>query len=97
LCQLVVIGRRSRQRLGVVSVTSPDLRNGTAYLTVVGDVYALGGGLIAEGPCLGIEYTLDTWPLRKLRGEIPGYNFEQFASGQGDTSLLRIASPSMCS
>ena len=80
LVHLVGVGNRSRRRLGVASVTSADMRNGTAYLSVVADPSVIGTGLMIEVAILAIEYVFQTWPFRKLYAEVPEYNLRTFAS-----------------
>lgn len=83
LVHLVGIGNRSRRRLGVVSVTSADMRNGTAYLSAVSDPEVVGSGLMIETAALAIEYVFATWPFRKLYAEVPEYNLRTFRSLTG--------------
>lgn len=80
LVHLVGIGNRSRRRLGVASVTSADMRNGTAYFSVVGDPTVVGSGLMIEVAGLAIDYVFETWPFRKLYAEVPAYNLVTFES-----------------
>lgn len=80
LIHFVGIGNRSRRRLGVVSVTSADMRNGTAYLSVVSDPAVVGTGLMLETTGLAIEYVFETWPFRKLYAEVPEFNLRTFGS-----------------
>jgi RimJ/RimL family protein N-acetyltransferase len=80
LVHLVGVGNRTRRRLGVASVTSADMRNGTAYLSIVGDPSVLGTGLMIEVAGLAIEYVFQTWPFRKLYAEVPEYNLRTFGS-----------------
>lgn len=81
LCHLVAVGVDSRRRLGVVSLTSPDLRNGTAYLSAISDQDVLGSGLMVEAVALGLHYAFETWPWRKIYMEVPEYNLDAFRSG----------------
>jgi RimJ/RimL family protein N-acetyltransferase len=80
LVHLVGMGNRTRQRLGVVSVTSADMRNGTAYLSAVSDPTVVGSGLMVEVAALGVDYAFATWPFRKLYAEVPEYNLRTFRS-----------------
>jgi RimJ/RimL family protein N-acetyltransferase len=80
LVHLVGMGNRTRQRLGVVSVTSADMRNGTAYLSAVSDPALVGSGLMIEVAALAVDYTFATWPFRKLYAEVPEYNLRTFRS-----------------
>jgi RimJ/RimL family protein N-acetyltransferase len=80
LVHLVGVGNRTRRRLGVASVTSADMRNGTAYLSVVSDPAVVGSGLMIEVAGLAVEYVFSTWPFRKLYAEVPEYNLRTFGS-----------------
>jgi len=80
LIHLVGVGARSRRRLGVVSVTSADLRNGTAYISAVSDLAFVGTGLMVEAAGLAIDYVFETWPFRKLYAEVPEFNLRSFGS-----------------
>jgi RimJ/RimL family protein N-acetyltransferase len=80
LVHLVAVGNRSRRRLGVASVTSADMRNGTAYFSVVSDPAVVGTSLMIEAAGLAIEYVFQTWPFRKLYAEVPEYNLRTFGS-----------------
>ena len=80
LVHLVGVGNRTRRRLGVASVTSADMRNGTAYFSVVADPSVVGSGLMIEVAGLAIEYVFSTWPFRKLYAEVPEYNLRTFSS-----------------
>lgn len=81
LCHLLISGRASYSRLGVFTVASADMRNSTAYVSIVGDSSVAGTGLVAEGLCLCLDYVFDTWPFRKIYGEVPEYNYDRFSSG----------------
>jgi hypothetical protein len=81
LCHLVAVGVGSRRRLGVVSLTSPDLRNGTAYVSAIGDRDVVGSGLMVEAVVLGLHYAFETWPWRKLYLEVAEPNLARFRSG----------------
>jgi RimJ/RimL family protein N-acetyltransferase len=80
LVHLVGVGNRSRRRLGVVSVTSADMRNGTAYLSAVSEPTVVGTGLMIEAAALAIDYVFATWPFRKLYAEVPEFNLVSFGS-----------------
>lgn len=80
LVHLVGVGNRTRQRLGVVSVSSADMRNGTAYLSAVSDPGLVGSGLMIEVAALAVDYAFSTWPFRKLYAEVPEFNLRTFRS-----------------
>jgi RimJ/RimL family protein N-acetyltransferase len=83
LAQFVVEGVTARQPLGLVAVTSPNFRDGWAYLSAVGVPYAQGSGLMAEGVILGFDYAFRTWPFRKIYMEVGETNYGAFRSGLG--------------
>ena len=67
--------------LGLVSITSPNFRDGYAYLSAVGTPEAQGSGLIAQGVPLGFNYAFLTWPFRKIYMEVSETSYEAFRSG----------------
>lgn len=83
LVHLVGVGRESRRRLGVVSLTSADMRNGTVYLSAIADTSVTGTGRMVEVVALAMEYAFETWPWRKVYLEVPEYNLGSFRSAIG--------------
>ncbi len=81
LAQFVVEGVTARRPLGLVSITSPNFRDGYAYLSAVGTPEAQGSGLIAQGVLLGFNYAFLTWPFRKIYMEVSETSYEAFRSG----------------
>jgi len=69
--------------LGVVVVTSPDFRNGYAYLSVIGHPRVIGSGVMLDGVASVLDHVFTCWPLRRLYLEAADASFEQFASGLG--------------
>jgi RimJ/RimL family protein N-acetyltransferase len=83
LAQFIVEGVTTQRPLGLVSVTSPNFRDGYAYLSAVGTPDAQGSGLIAQGVLLGFNYAFLTWPFRKIYMEVSETSYEAFRSGLG--------------
>lgn len=81
LAQFVIEGMRSGDPLGLTAVTSPNFRDGVAYLSAVGVPAAQGSGLIAEGALLGFHYAFAAWPLRKIYMEATEESLDAFRSG----------------
>src|SRR5688500_3160138 len=79
--QFIVEGMSTRRPLGLVSITSPNFRDGYAYVSAVGTPEAQGTGLIAEGVLLGFHYAFLTWPFRKIYMEVSETSYEAFRSG----------------
>ena len=94
LAQFIVEGVSQSQPLGMVAITSPNFRDGYAYLSALGTVEAQGAGLVAEGALLGFHYAFTTWPLRKIYMESTEESYKGFSSGldrffQEEGRLLR--------
>ncbi len=66
LTQFVVVRRRDRMSLGLVSAYNADLRNGFAYVSVLLDPRAQRRGWPLEGLALFIDLLFATEPIRKL-------------------------------
>lgn len=81
LAQFVIEGVSSRRPLGLVAVTSPNFRDGWAYLSAVGLPLVQGSGLIAESVLLGFDYAFLTWPFRKVYMEVTETSYSAFRSG----------------
>jgi RimJ/RimL family protein N-acetyltransferase len=67
--------------VGLFSVTGFDHTNRHAALSILLGRRLVGSGLGVEAMALGINFTFASTPLRKLYGQVPAYNFDQFASG----------------
>ncbi|HEX8071324.1 MAG TPA: GNAT family protein [Pyrinomonadaceae bacterium] len=81
LAQFIIEGSRSQKPLGLVAVTSPNFRDGFAYISALGPTEAQGLGLIAEGVLLGFHYAFSTWPFRKIYMEATEESYKAFKSG----------------
>jgi len=83
LAQFVIEGFNSQQPLGLVAITSPNFRDGFAYISALGPPQTQGLGLIAEGVLLGFHYAFTTWPFRKIYMEATEESYAAFKSGLG--------------
>ncbi len=83
LAQFVVEGVSTGRALGLVALTTPNFRDGWAYLSAVGTPSVQGSGLIAEGVLLGFDYAFRTWPFRKIYMEVSETSYGAFRSGLG--------------
>lgn len=81
LAQFVIEGVSSGEPLGLVAITSPNFRDGYAYLSALGMPAAQGSGVVAEGVLLGAHQAFLTWPFRKLYMEATADSFTAFRSG----------------
>lgn len=84
LAQFVVESAEGGRPLGLVAITSPDFRNGFAYVSAVGTVESQGSGSIAEAALLAFHYAFSTWPFRKVYMEATDDSFQAFAGGLGE-------------
>jgi RimJ/RimL family protein N-acetyltransferase len=93
LAQFVVESVSARQPLGLVAITSPNFRDGWAYLSAVGTPAAQGSGLVAEGVLLAFDHAFRSWPFRKIYMEVSETSYPAFRSGLGrffvEEGLLR--------
>ncbi len=83
LAQFVVEGVSTQQPLGIVSITSPNFRDGFCYMSAIGTPSAQGTGLIVEGVLLGFNYAFVTWPFRKIYMEVNETSYPRFRTGLG--------------
>ena len=83
LAQFIIEGAGTRKPLGLVAVTSPNFRDGFAYVSALGPPESQGLGLIAEGVLLGFHYAFSTWPFRKIYMEATEESYRAFKSGLG--------------
>ncbi|MGH3918740.1 MAG: GNAT family N-acetyltransferase [Pseudonocardiaceae bacterium] len=81
LAQFIVEGVSTGRALGLVALTTPNFRDGWAYLSAIGTPSAQGTGLIAEGVLLGFDYAFRTWPFRKVYMEVSETSYGAFRSG----------------
>jgi RimJ/RimL family protein N-acetyltransferase len=83
LAQFIIEGIDRGMPLGVVAITSPNFRDGFAYLSALGTPDMHGRGLVAEGALLGFHYAFLTWPFRKIYMEATEDSYRAFRSGLG--------------
>jgi RimJ/RimL family protein N-acetyltransferase len=83
LAQFIIESVSQQKPLGLVAVTSPNFRDGFAYISALGAGAVQGSGLIAQGVMLAFHYAFLTWPLRKIYMESTDESYRAFASGQG--------------
>jgi len=79
LAQWMVAGLRDHKRRGLVSIASPDFRNGFAYLSALATPECRHTGLVMEAVGLAVDYAFRTWPFRKLYAEVSETRLELFA------------------
>lgn len=83
LAQFIIEGFTSQKPLGLVAITSPNFRDGFAYISALGPPQTQRLGLIAEGVLLGFHYAFTTWPFRKIYMEATEESYSAFQSGLG--------------
>lgn len=83
LAQFVVETVSAQQSVGLVAITSPNFRDGWAYLSAVGTPAAQGSGLVAEGVLLAFDHAFRSWPFRKIYMEVSEVSYPAFRSGLG--------------
>ncbi len=83
LAQFIVEGISTQKAFGLVAITSPNFRDGFAYMSALGPSETQGLGLIAEGVLLAFHYAFTTWPFRKIYMEATEESYEAFKSGLG--------------
>ena len=84
LAQFVIEGVPSAEPLGLLAITSPNFRDGFAYVSALGVPAVQGTGVIAEGVLLGFHYAFSTWPFRKIYMETGEDSYDSFRSGLGE-------------
>lgn len=83
LAQFVIEGVSTRSPLGLVCITSPNFRDGFAYMSALGSADMQGSGFVLEGVLLAFNYAFTTWPFRKIYMEATETSFAMFKSGLG--------------
>jgi RimJ/RimL family protein N-acetyltransferase len=84
LAQFVIESVPAGEPLGLLAITSPNFRDGFAYVSALGVPAVQGTGLIAEGVLLGFHYAFSTWPFRKIYMETGEDSYDNFRSGLGE-------------
>jgi hypothetical protein len=83
LAQFIIEGVETRKPLGLVCITSPNFRDGFAYISAIGAAEMQGSGFVLEGVLLGFNYAFSTWPFRKIYMEATETSYAMFNSGLG--------------
>lgn len=83
LAQFVMETSSTAEPFGLAAITSPNFRDGFAYLSAMGQPDALGSGLVAEGALLAFHYAFLTWPFRKIYMESTEQSYAHIQSGLG--------------
>lgn len=83
LAQFVAVDRDTRQPAGHVVCYNPEHGHGYAYVGAVFESAYTGTGQAMGAVKTFVEYVFTTWAFRKLYMELPEYNYDQFASGEG--------------
>lgn len=84
LAQLVAIDLRTELPAGHVVCYNPDPGQGYAYLGAVFAPEYAGDGRSGDAVRCFVRYVFTTWSFRKLYMEVPGFNYPQIASGEGE-------------
>lgn len=80
LLGFVAVSRRLGERHGLVLLTSPDLRDGHAFVSVAAEPESLGTGRLVEPFIATLEFAFHEWPFHKLYGDVDALAFDQFGS-----------------
>jgi RimJ/RimL family protein N-acetyltransferase len=83
LAQFIIESAGERRPLGLVAITTPNFRDGFAYISALGAPEIQGRGLIAQGVMLCFHYAFTTWPFRKIYMESSDESYRAFESGLG--------------
>jgi len=83
LAQFIIESAGRRRPLGLVAITTPNFRDGFAYISALGSPEIQGRGLIVEGVVLCFHYAFTTWPFRKIYMESSDESYRAFESGLG--------------
>jgi RimJ/RimL family protein N-acetyltransferase len=83
LVQWVVSSRRRGVPVGLVVISSPDFRNGYAFISVIGSREVVSSGLLIDAVACAIDNAFETWPFRMLYAEVAADHLARFASVVG--------------
>lgn len=83
LAQFVFSRPGEREIAGLVKCELPNFRHQTAQLGLYASGESQGQPLPMMALATFIDFVFETYPLRKLYAEVPGFNFGQFESGDG--------------
>lgn len=81
LAQFVVDRRSDGSPIGLVVAYNAQLAHGFAWIAIVIDPRIRASGWPLEAGLLFVNYLFQTWNLRKLHVEAPGFNLTQFDRG----------------
>lgn len=81
LAQFVVVANDSGHPKGLVAITSPNFRDGFAYMSALATPTAQRWGIVIEGVVLAFNYAFNAWPFRKLYMEATDTSYRSFRSG----------------
>jgi len=76
----IVRTRRRDVPVGVVFLSSVDLRDGHAFLSAAADPSRKGSGITIEGVMAAVEFAFLRWPLHKLYADVDEMALHQFRS-----------------
>jgi RimJ/RimL family protein N-acetyltransferase len=79
--QFLVIRNTDRHPVGHVSLYNVNFRHGWGYIAVANLAPHENRRIFWDGVGLFIDYVFRQFGLRKIYAEIPGYNYEELASG----------------
>ncbi len=80
LGQWVVWRKDGDERLGIVVLSSADMRNGFAHLSVMAASEHLHSGVMVDGLAAVIDFAFASWPFRMLYCEMTDDNYATVAS-----------------
>jgi len=85
LVQFMIDDTRRNARAGLVDAYGANLQDGFAYLSLVMAPAYMASGWGIEALLFFMNYVFTLWGFRKLYAELPGFNYQLFASGEGKT------------
>ncbi len=83
LAQFIVERPDTGEPVGLVAISSPNFRDGFAYLSALASPEARTSGRVAEAVLLGFHYAFSGWPFRKIYMEASEVSYAHFKSGLG--------------
>ena len=81
---VLVEGKSSRQRIGIVTVASPDFVNGFAFLSIARSPDVTAPAVFLDGVGAVLQFVFECWPFRRLYAEVTSGNLAQFERAVGD-------------
>jgi hypothetical protein len=83
LAQFIVGAQDGNTPIGLVAVYEPNFQQGYAYLSAERFDPSRRSPLMIIGFALFLNYVFSCFDFRKLYMELPEFNYDQFASGEG--------------